>query len=717
MSIVSNRPVPLLVLCIVITWTTALRSKPLSADEPLPVIVSRWLVHQQWVRDATGPVVSLGQSGQFDDNHIFAPSVVFERGQYVMWYCGSRGSVANRRFALGQLRSRDGRNFVPSSDNPVLNLDDGRSVLTPAILRTPVGFPLREEGKLRMWFTAADLTASDGVHTIHDTTSRNGARWSVPSERQLEHAYAPTVIKEGDTYRMWYTDVSQKPWSIRHARSSDGTNWQITEEPVLRLGQDWEQDSLVYPYVVKADRAYLMWYGAYWSQRADTTAIGLAVSEDGINWHKNPHNPVFRPDPLRPWESHYVTSHSVARTPDGGWRLWYASRTRPPFTHKYYAIGTAYWQGLAHLRQRSQAVASEQLERFRSLHPTLSDWTGHAAHLRHSILSEVGLWPLPQRCPLNPIVHSESICDGYTVENVAIETLPGFFATGNLYRPTGGAKPYPAVLSPHGHFRDDQNRLNGRVHPDIQTRCATLARMGAIVFVIDMVGAVDSNQIDHNASLGFSLQLWNNIRALDYLCTQPDVDPTRIGVTGASGGGSQTVSLAAVDPRVTVSVPVVMVSAMFDGGCSCESGPPVFRSRRHETNLAQLAAMAAPRPMMLISCGADWTAKMPHLGFPYIRDIYALYDKTPLVENLHLGDEDHDYGASKRAGAYRFLARHLDLPIESVMREGEIDESQVTIHEPRQLRVFTAENPRPKHSLSGGEAIGQALAEARKRAR
>jgi hypothetical protein len=98
--------------------------------------------------------------------------------------------------------------------------------------------------------------------------------------------------------------------------------------------------------VVRIDGVYLMWYASYWvEQPADKTAIGFAVSRDGLQWHKHPANPVLRPDPDLPWESHYNSSQSVMRLPDGSWRMWYATRKEPPFDNKYFAIGVAHWPG------------------------------------------------------------------------------------------------------------------------------------------------------------------------------------------------------------------------------------------------------------------------------------------------------------------------------------------------------------------------------------
>jgi predicted GH43/DUF377 family glycosyl hydrolase len=159
--------------------------------------------------------------------------------------------------------------------------------------------------------------------------------------------YAPTVIKENGTYRLWYSDVTAEPWCVRYAESADGVHWAPHESPVLELDQNWEHARLFYPTVVKADDLYLMWYGSYSQHGTEEmkTAVGFAVSRDGLDWEKNPNNPVFGPDPSRDWESHYTTSQSVLRLPDGAWRIWYASRTKPPFVHKYFAVGTASWPG------------------------------------------------------------------------------------------------------------------------------------------------------------------------------------------------------------------------------------------------------------------------------------------------------------------------------------------------------------------------------------
>ncbi len=350
---------------------------------------------------------------------------------------------------------------------------------------------------------------------------------------------------------------------------------------------------------------------------------------------------------------------------------------------------------------QSAEEAKVQLARFAQTYSNLSEWQQRARINREAILRGTGLLPLPKRCPLNPIVHSLRRYDGYTVENVAVESLPGVFVTGSLYRPTSGAGPFPAVLCSHGHWSSREDY--GRFRPDMQKRCATLARMGAVALSYDMVGYGDWANAgwEHRRPDALKMQLWNSIRLLDYLCTRADVDSSRIAITGASGGGTQTFLLTAVDDRIAVSVPVVMVSAHFFGGCVCESGMPIHKSRSHETNNTDIAAMAAPRPQLIISDGQDWTKNVPDVEFPYIREVYRLYAAQDRVENLHLADEGHDYGWSKRIGAYKFLAKHLGLSLASVIdREGRIDETPVVIEQIEDLYVFNAEHPRPAHAVS-----------------
>jgi dienelactone hydrolase len=364
--------------------------------------------------------------------------------------------------------------------------------------------------------------------------------------------------------------------------------------------------------------------------------------------------------------------------------------------------------------QRSPEEGKKHLDQLLSAYPVLDKWEARKAELRKCIMEQLQLSPLPEKTPLNPRYSEKRKYDGYTVENVGLEVLPGVYLSGSLYRPIRGKGPFAAILSPHGHFPSDDPNEYGRYRPDQQYRCATLARMGAVVFSYEMFAWGESilqvEERDHRTPLALTMQTLNSIRVLDFLTSLPYVDPNRIGVTAASGGGTQAFLLTALDDRIKVSVPVVMVSASFFGGCTCESGLPIHSCSDLGTNNAEITAMASPRPLLVVSETSDWTRTVPETEFPYLKKVYNLYGLSENVKNFHIENEEHNYGISKRLPMYDFMARHLDLNISSVTdKKGNVDETRVTIEKHTGLLVFGTEGRLPENAVKGAAAIEEVL--------
>jgi hypothetical protein len=292
---------------------------------------------------------------------------------------------------------------------------------------------------------------------------------------------------------------------------------------------------------------------------------------------------------------------------------------------------------------------------------TLAEWQARRTYLRKQILSAAGLMPMPPKNALHPEIFGKIENKTYTIEKVLIETMPGYYLGGNLYRPMKEAPAggFPAIVSPHGHW--DYGRLEHSVNASVPARCINLAQQGYVVFAWDMVGYNDTVQTPHDFGTpreqlwdwgSLSLQMWNAIRAVDFVESLPGVNPERIGATGASGGATQTFLLAAIDDRIKFSAPVNMISAIMQGGGICENAPGL----RFETFNVEFAAMMAPRPMIMVSATGDWTRNTATEEFPAVRAIYELFDKAASVETAHL-DAPHNYNLQNREAVYRFFGK------------------------------------------------------------
>lgn len=354
---------------------------------------------------------------------------------------------------------------------------------------------------------------------------------------------------------------------------------------------------------------------------------------------------------------------------------------------------------------KSVEEGKEQLAYLSSLYHDAQSWEKRKDSLKRCILSALRLDVLPPKPSSKPIVTPVRKLADYTVQNIAIETLPGVYVCGSLYRPLNAKGKLPVVLNPDGHF------ARGRYREDCQYRCAMETKMGAMAFSYDLFGwegesILQIESKDHRRSLVQSLQVLNTARILDYLLSLKDADTSRVAITGASGGGSQTMLMTAVDNRIKLSIPVAMLSSYHSGGCPCESGMGVHLCGGG-TNNAEVGAMAAPRPMLVVSDGGDWTQHVPENEFPFVQRIYGFYGKAASVENVHLSKEGHDYGFGKRKAMYAFLLKQFALNAAAVKNaQGDFDEAGVVIEKDAALKVFGEKGESlPSNAVKGFDAV------------
>ena len=313
-----------------------------------------------------------------------------------------------------------------------------------------------------------------------------------------------------------------------------------------------------------------------------------------------------------------------------------------------------------------------------SLYNDRSSWEARKDSLRREVRQLLGIDQLLPLCAQEaPRYTKIRKFDGYSVQNFCLKTVNGHTVCGSIYAPLSKGK-HPLIICPNGHF------TNGRYGTVQQQRLGTLARMGAVCVDYDLWGwgesADEVGKEAHQTAEAHVMQALNGIRILDWMIQRKDVDTQRVGVNGGSGGGTQTVLLTVLDNRYTAANPVVSMSSWFDGGCPCESGMPIQLAGGGTCN-AELAAMFAPRPMMVVSDGGDWTSTTPEVEFPYLQRIYGFYNAQDKVSNIHLPKERHDFGPNKRNAVYRFFIDTFGLD------ESKLDESKVTIEPEEALKA------------------------------
>jgi len=357
-------------------------------------------------------------------------------------------------------------------------------------------------------------------------------------------------------------------------------------------------------------------------------------------------------------------------------------------------------------------------------------WAERAAYVRRQILVSQGLWPMPTKAPLQAVIHGRIDLPEYSVEKVYFQSAPGFYVTGNLYRPKNVTGKVPGVLFAHGHWKDarlseeteaklrqeiatGQERFEEGGRSRFQAMCVQLARMGCVVWQWDMLSDSDSNQFSADVVHRFAkqrpemnttsnwglyspqaeahlqsimgLQTWNAVRSLDFLLSLPEVDPERTAITGASGGGTQTMLLAAIDPRIKLSFPAVMVSTAMQGGCTCENASLL----RVDTGNVEFAALFAPNPQGMTTAN-DWTKEMATKGFPELKQHYAFLG-APNNVMLHRGEHfPHNYNAVSRSAFFSWLNQYFKLGQRTPVLERDF-----TPLTREQLTVWDAQHPAP----------------------
>lgn len=318
------------------------------------------------------------------------------------------------------------------------------------------------------------------------------------------------------------------------------------------------------------------------------------------------------------------------------------------------------------------ARLAQELKRARRRPQSLDEHLAWAKKLREALWE--AMMVEPEESDLNARVVGRREKSWYIVENLIFESRPGFLVTANFYLPKGKG-PFPAVLEVHGHYP------RGKFELHVQAIAVTLARAGIAVLAVDTVGYGDRWFQGHREgawlpAVGMSLPgliLWDNVRALDYLQSREEVDQNLIGVTGSSGGGNQTMYLAALDERVKVAAPVASAEVFEDqvvsGRCFCECVPGMLRF----ADASDVLSLIAPRPLLIVSGVHDEVFPVLRARRAYLRvrrayELFRATDKLAYVE-VHDG---HEFSGEKRRAVYRWFTRWLK-GAEEELSESELD--------------------------------------------
>lgn len=349
--------------------------------------------------------------------------------------------------------------------------------------------------------------------------------------------------------------------------------------------------------------------------------------------------------------------------------------------------------------------------------------------------------PYPEKTPLNARVTGTVERDAYRIENVIFESRPGFPITGNLYLPKGREYPLPGVVGVCGHS------LNGKCAEAYQSFAQGLARMGYVVLIYDPVGQGERFQylgdglksryggsVSEHIQAGNQLLLsgefigswftWDGIRALDYLLTRAEVDPNHVGITGNSGGGTQTTWLCGNETRWTMGAPACFVTTFRRNAenelpADTEQCPPNVMA--HDLDHSDFLAAMAPKPVVILAKERDYfDARGSEETLGRLRHLYGLLGQPDNVQ-LHIGPTYHGYTQENREAMYRFfnhVTRVSDAQTEPELLIEKDETLWATPHgqvgeqgEARTMFSFSQELSR-QFSISRGEVKGEALKKA-----